>query len=202
MKKILIIGAAMLGVYGFVAIPTYNDLAGENQKVLLSYSNVQNMLRRQAELIPNLANVVEAAATHENKTFTNVAQARNDALTAIKAIEAISPADMAKNPALQKQMLDAATSANRAMVVLKQTTEAYPTLQANANFRDLMKELEGSLNRVTVARKYNQDAIFTFNSKLVKFPSNVIASTVGFSELPYYKASEADQNAPRVFEKK
>ena len=194
MKKILVIIVLAVALIfgGRYFSSTYNDLAQANQVVELSYAQLQNVLARQAELLPNMAAVAKSYATHEEKTFQEVAAARSG----LTAVAQMKPSELANNPDAQKQLIAAQTAVSNAMINMRQVTEAYPQLQANDNFKILMAELEGSINRVTVERKRNQEAVMVYNKKVVNFPTNLVAKVFSLGEKPFFKATAEQQHAP------
>lgn len=196
MKKVavIIVGAAVASAFGLATLvaSTYNELAPEDQKVALSYAQVQNVLQRQAELIPNMAEVAKGYATHEESTFREVAAARSK----MAEVALLKPSDIANNPELQKKLVDAQQASSSALASLNAVKEAYPQLQANENFKTLMTELAGSQNRITVERMRNQQAVNSYNLKVVHFPGVLVASAIGFGPKPYYQADASSQHAP------
>jgi LemA protein len=178
---------ALLG--GIIVIDTQRTLAPEHQKVDLAWSEIQNVLNRQAELIPNLAETAMGYAKHEHDTFADYAKYRS-----IGHVDGSATA----SADVQKRMEQSAALASQALVSLRNVREATPALQANDNFKRLMVELEGSINRVTVARHRAQQAIFNYNGLVVRFPTNLIAGVIGLGPIPYYQASESDQHAPKL----
>jgi LemA protein len=176
------------------AMSTQATLATKNQNVNRSYAQVQNVMQRQAELIPNLVETVKAYAKFEQDTFTQVAEARSKS----GGVTNIDASKIANDPALQKQFADAQQSLSGSIGRLLMIQEKYPELKADKGFQDLRTELTGSINRVTVERQKNQIAIQDFNNSLVVFPSNVMASMLGYTEKPYFQADASSQRAPTV----
>lgn len=179
---------------GSTAISVQREMSVEYQNVQLAYSQVQNVLNRQAELIPNLAEVAKGYAKHEQDTFAKVAAFRSNAAE----MSTKNPTDIANSTDMQKKMADAAVASQQAFIALKAVKEAYPQLQANDNFKSLMRELEGSINRVSVERRKSQQVVRDYNNKIVKFPTNLVAGMIGYHALPFYQASESDQHAPKI----
>jgi LemA protein len=110
----------------------------------------------------------------------------------------MDPAELAKNPDLQKQLIEAQAQMNQAMLSINAVREAYPQLQANENFRSLMVALEGSQNRITTERMKNQQAVQRFNMRVRSFPRSVVAHALGYAPRPYFTASAEAQVAPKV----
>lgn len=200
MKKLLIgiVGVGALTI-GWLFSTTYNEMAPEDQKVAKSYAQVQIVLARQAELIPNMAEVARGYAQHEETTFKEIAEARS----AMSAAASIKPEDLAKDPELQKKLVEAQAASSQAFMKINAVREAYPQLQANENFKTLMVELAGSQNRIAVERRRNQQAVADYNMLVVKFPKNLVAKVIGLGEKPYFAAAADQQHAPKLdFSKK
>lgn len=179
-------------VFGSIAASSYNTLVPVEEAVNVSYAQYQNQLKRQADLIPNLAEVVKSYMNMEQKTMVDTAIARaGDA-------SKVSMKDVAGNPDLQKKLVDAQSSMGRAMVTLNAVREAYPELKSSKQVDSLMVELAGTQNRVTVARGNVQRAVNEYNLYRRQFPRVVMASILGFSGKPYYQATDEEQNAPKL----
>jgi LemA protein len=189
--KALIGAGIFLVVVGGWWISTHNQIIALDQNVKLTYSQVQNVMQRQADLIPNLVATVKGTAAFERGAFTDIANARSGL-----AVGKISAEDVAKNPDLQKKLVDAQAQMGRALVQLNATREAYPELKSNKQFSDLMVELTGSQNRITVERRRNQLAVQTFNTRVLMFPASLAAG--GYAPYPYFQGSDAAQTAPQV----
>lgn len=199
MNKVIkygLLGATALGAVwvGSTAISVQRQMSVEYQNVQLAISQVQNVLNRQAELIPNLAEVAKGYAKHEQDTFAKVAAFRSNAAE----IAHKNPGDVANSTDMQQKMAETAVAGQQALFALKAVQERYPQLQANENFKTLMVELEGSINRVSTERRKSQQVIKEYNTKIVQFPTNVVASAIGYKALPFYQAAESDQHAPRL----
>lgn len=192
MKKFMIGSAIVVAALGLTMINTYNRLVPLDEKVNSTYSQYQNQLKRQADLLPMLSDVAKGYMTSEQKTMIDVATARAGDASKLKA------SDVANNPELQKKLADAQASSSRALASLTVTVERYPELKASENIKTLMTEIAGTQNRVTVARGRNQDSVTEFNREVRVFPGIIIASVIGFGVKPYYKATEEEQNAPKL----
>lgn len=193
MKKSWIIG----GVVAFVAIwalTALNGLVGLDQSVQQSYAQVQNVMQRQADLIPNLVETAKGYAGHENKTLIGVSEARSK----LSAVAKMDPEKLAKDPELQKQLIQAQNEMQKSIVELNSVREAYPQLQANSNFQTVMAELAGSQNRITVERQRNQRTVQEYNQAVLVFPRRILASLGGYQPKPYFQASETAESAPVV----
>ncbi len=184
MKKILaIIGIVILILAGGLAV-SYNGLAGSRESVETAQADVDTMLQRRADLIPNLVSIVKSYAKHETEVFDKVLAARSQMLAA---------GTMTEKAKADQQMENALESLN---VVV----ENYPELKSDTTYVSLMDELSGSENRISVARKDYNDAVKTYNTKLVKFPGNILGSALGFEKAAYFEASASASENPDVGE--
>lgn len=189
--------AAVLGTAVWTAstaISVQREMSVEYQTVQLAISQVQNVLNRQAELIPNLAEVAKGYARHEQDTFAKVAAFRSNAAE----MAAKDPKDIAGSTDMQQKMAETAVAGQQALFALKAVQERYPQLQANENFKTLMVELEGSINRVSVERRKSQQVIRDYNVKIVRFPTNMVAGVIGYKPIQFYQAADSDQHAPKL----
>lgn len=191
----------VLGVFGLVvlmfggcAVGQYNGFVTAENNVGQKYAQVQNVLQRQAELIPNLVATVQGAANFERGTLEGVTQARAQ----LSAVSKINPLELADNPDLQRQVIEAQSSVSSSLANINAVTEAYPQLQSNQQFQSLMTELAGSVNRVSVERGRAQEAVQDFNNRVQRFPGVFLANMFGFSAKPFYQAAESSQTAPQV----
>lgn len=178
----------ILGLWG---VFTYNSLVPLDQAVKSSWSQVENQYQRRSDLIPNLVNVVKGYASHEKETLEGVVTARS------KATSTTIDAGNMDEAALQRfqQSQDALSSAlSRLMVVV----ERYPELKANEQFTNLMSQLEGTENRIAVARRDFNEVAQKYNTKRQSFPTVLIAGIVGFKERPYFAAQAGSEIAPTV----
>jgi len=173
---------------------TYNKLVTLGQEVDRSWAEVENQYQRRADLVPNLVSTVQGAANFEKETLTAVTEARASVgrATITPGQAPTDPAALAKYQAAQDQL---GAALQRLMVVV----ERYPELRANQNFRDLQAQLEGTENRITVARGRFNEAAQGYNTVLKRFPTNMIAGLFGFKERPYFKATTPGaEQAPKV----
>ena len=170
MKKLI----KLLPIVGLAAVLVtsgcgYNDLQGLDEEVKGAWAEVQNQYQRRADLIPNLVATVKGAANFEQETLQKVIEARS-AATSIK-LDAQSLSD----PAMFKKFEDAQRNLSGALSRLLVVVEKYPDLKANQNFRDLQAQLEGTENRIAVARGRYGQAIVEYNKKVRFFPTNLTA---------------------------
>lgn len=198
MKKWIIIGAIILVViiiYSSIS-GSYNKMVQKDEAVKGQWGNVENVYQRRSDLIPNLVSTVKGYADFEQKTLTDVIEARSKA-TQVK----ISPENLNKESLQQFQSAQGELSStlSRLMMVVEQ----YPNLKANQNFLDLQAQLEGTENRIAVERKRFNDLSQEYNTFIRQFPKNIWASMFGFEKKVYFEAEEGAEKAPKVsFEKK
>ncbi len=181
-KVLLFLGALVVIVIAIFA-STYNSLVSYDEGIKAAWAQVENVLQRRSDLIPNLVNTVKGYAKHEKEIFENVANARA-ALLGAKTID-----DKAK----------AAGALDSAIGRLLAIAENYPQLKANENFRALQDELAGTENRIAVERKRYNDIVQAYNTTVRKFPANLIAGMFGFKQKEvYFKAEEKAKQVPEV----
>jgi LemA protein len=186
---IVIVVALLLVVSWGVGI--YNKIVPLNEKVATEWSNVETQYQRRADLIPNFVNTVKGAAEFEQETLTRVIEARAKATSVTVDPSNITPEQLQQFQAAQGEV---SSALQRLMVVV----ERYPELKATQNFRDLQVELEGTENRIAVARNNFNDAARVYNTFIKQFPNNLIASFTKFNDRPYFEAQEGTEVAPRV----
>lgn len=188
----VIIGiVALVILIGGWLMKGYNGMVNEDENVNLQWSEVENQYQRRLDLIPNLVNVVKGYAAHEKETLEGVIEARAKATQTT-----IDPSNMTEEQLsnFQKVQDGLSEALNRLMVVV----EKYPELKANENFLQLQAQLEGTENRITVARKSYNDAATIYNKLVRRFPNNMLAGIFGFSVRPQFKAQEGAESAPAV----
>jgi len=161
---------------------SYNSLVALEEQVNNRWSQVENQLARRADLIPNLVETVKGYAAHESAIFTEIADARSRLLGA---------GSVAERMAAENEL-------SSALSRLLAIAENYPTLKADANFRQLQDELAGTENRIAVARKDYNDAVTAYNTRIRRFPTVLVARLMGFEPKIYFEAPESAQQAPRV----
>jgi LemA protein len=172
----------------------YNTLQQQDEEVKAAWSEVVNQYQRRADLIPNLVETVKAYAAQEERVLVGVTEARARA----GSIQ-VTP-EVLNNPAAFAQYQQAQGALTQALKSLFAVVEAYPNLKSDANFRDLQAQLEGTENRITVARNRYIDAVRRFNTTVRQFPSNITASIFDFEVKPNFSvANEAEiSTAPQV----
>jgi len=171
----------------------YNDLQGLDEEVKGAWAEVQNQYQRRADLVPNLVATVKGAANFEQETLQKVIEARS-AATSIKL-----DAQALSDPAMFKKFEDAQRNLSGALSRLLVVVEKYPDLKANQNFRDLQAQLEGTENRVAVARGRYSKSVVEFNKKVRFFPTNLTAQyLLGMKVRENFSADPAAEKAPQV----
>lgn len=191
-KPFILIGiVALIILIGGWLMSGYNGMVNEDENVNLQWGEVENQYQRRLDLIPNLVNVVKGYASHEKETLEGVIEARAKATQTT-----IDPSNMTEEQLanFQKAQDGLSGALNRLMVVV----EKYPELKANENFLQLQAQLEGTENRITVARKSYNDAATIYNKLVRRFPNNMLAGIFGFSVRPQFKAQEGAESAPAV----
>ena len=171
----------------------YNTMQQLAEAVFKSWGDVESNLQRRADLIPNLVEVVKGYAAHEKETLQAVIEARSKA-TSVQ----LSAADLG-NPQAMQQLQAAQGALSSALARLMVVVERYPDLKANQNFLDLQNQLEGTENRINVARQRFNKAVETFNFSIRKFPNSLTNSLLlNLERKEYFKADEAAQQVPTV----
>ena len=186
MSKGIIVLIVLVIVVGFIFmqyVGVRNTLVTKDQAVKAAWSQVDIVLQRRADLIPNLVETVKGFAQQEQTVFGDIARARSALLSAGTPSEKIAA----------NQQLDGALG--RLLVIV----ENYPQLKSNENFLRLQDELAGTENRIAVERKRYNDALQDYNTYLLRFPNNLIAGFAGFKpNEAYFQASEASRQVPKV----
>jgi LemA protein len=185
----IIVGAVII-IIALVA-GGYNGLVGQRENVNRSFANLQSQYQRRADLVPNLVNTVKGAANFEQKTLTDVTEARARATSITIDPSNASPEQLAQ---YQKSQGELSQALGRLLAV----TENYPQLQAVGGFRDLQVQLEGTENRISVARNDFNSVASGYNTRIQSFPTNVTAGMFGFKPFDYFQAEEGADTAPEV----
>jgi LemA protein len=171
----------------------YNSLQTKEEGVFKAWADIESNLQRRADLIPNLVETVKGYASHEQETLTAVITARSKA-TAVQ----ITPKDLG-NPAAMQQLQEAQGNLSSALSKLMVVVERYPDLKANQNFLDLQNQLEGTENRINVARQRYNQAVEVFNASIRKFPESLTNKLLLHLERKeYFKAAPQAQEVPKV----
>lgn len=190
-NKGLIITIVVIALVAIWGISSYNGLVSMDENVSNSWANVETQYQRRSDLIPNLVNTVKGYAKHESETLESVMQARSQATQVKIDPSNCTPQQLA---AYQKAQGDVTTALGKLLAI----TENYPDLKANQNFLELQSQLEGTENRINVARKDFNDTAKKYNTSLRHFPRNIIASMFGFEKRNYFEAEAGAEKAPKV----
>lgn len=190
---VLVVLAIIVLIIVVIAGGSYNKLNTLKQDVDKHWADVQNVYQRRMDLIPNLVKTVEGAANFEKSTLTEIAEARSSVgkLT-INASQAPQTAEQIAE--FEKAQGQLGSALSRIMAV----TENYPELKANANFRDLQAQLEGTENRITVERGNFNESVKLYNTAVTSFPAVLYAGMFHFQTKPYFAATAGADKAPEV----
>jgi Uncharacterized conserved protein len=174
-----------------VGSSSYNGMVTKEEAVTSQWAQVQNAYQRRADLIPNLVATVKGYATHEQKTLTDVVEARAKATQIQLSADDLTEENLQKYQAAQGEL-------SSALGRLLMVQENYPDLKANTNFMALQDELAGTENRISTERKKFNDLAQDYNQSIRKFPRNILASIFGFEKKAYFEADPGAQSAPKV----
>ena len=186
-----IIPVGILVVVVLWAIGGYNGMVKMDEQVQNSWANVETQYQRRADLIPNLVSTVKGYAKHEQQTLEDVVKARSEATQVKVDAENLTPEKLV---AFQKAQSGVSSALGRLLAV----AENYPDLKANQNFLELQSQLEGTENRITVARKDFNDTAKSYNQAIRQFPKNILAGMFGFEKKSYFEAEAGSEKAPKV----
>lgn len=178
---LIVVAVLAVALVGYT-VKSYNGLVTLKQEVTQKESDIQTTLQRRADLIPNLVNTVKGYASHEESIMKEVSDARAALVGANNTGDQL---------AANEQMTSAL---NRLLAI----AENYPNLKANTNFIQLQDELSGTENRITQARRAYNDAVKTYNTKIQRFPTSLIAGIFNFEAFDYFQANEGAQEVPSV----
>lgn len=171
----------IIGVVGMLA-GSYNKLVEMEENVDSQWAQIENQLKRRADLIPNLVNTVKGYAEHEENVLTQITEAR-------------SSFNKANTP---EEYAEANAEFERALSNLYVVVENYPDLKANQNFTELQYELSGTENRIAAARMRYNEAVQEFNTTVKRFPTNILANIFGFEQRQYFEIDDTDREVPEV----
>ena len=189
---LVVLGIAVLIVIA-IAGGSYNRLVKLSQATDAQWAQVQNVYQRRTDLIPNLVSTVSGAANFEKSTLTEIATARAS-VGQVKINQNTAPTDAAQLAEFEKAQGGLSSALSRLLVV----SENYPELKANANFRDLQAQLEGTENRISVERGNFNTVVQSYNTAVKSFPAVFYAGMMGFKEKPYFAAVAGSDKAPAV----
>ena len=172
-KGLLIVGIIVVLIGGFL-IGSYNGLASSRENIASAQADIDTMLQRRADLIPNLVSTVKSFAAHETEVYDAVLEARTQLM----------------NASTMQDKADADAALDAALTQLNVVVEAYPELKSDTTYIGLMDELAGSENRISTARKDYNEVVRSYNQRIVTFPTSILANMFGF---PYFKESSEIQ---------
>ncbi len=188
----IVIILILVGLAGCAGCGTYNGLVTLDENVERAWADVETQYQRRADLIPNLVNTVKGATDFERETLEAVTNARARA-TSIT----ISASDLG-NPEKMQQYMEAQQQLGQSLGRLLAVAENYPQLRATEAFRDLQAQLEGTENRVNVARRDYNQSVQQYNTGVRRFPANLIAGLFGFDRRTPFEAESGAEVAPEV----
>ena len=191
MKKGALITIAIVVAILLWGVTGYNSLVGLEESVNNQWSQVETQYQRRSDLIPNLVNTVKGYATHEKSTLTEVVEARSKATQMTVDPRTLTPEKLAEFQQVQGEL-------SSALGKLLAIRENYPDLKANDQFIALQAQLEGTENRITVARGNFNNSSKEYNVKIRRFPKNILAAIFGFDKRPYFEADVGSERAPQV----
>ena len=190
MKNALIVIGILVIIFGMGSC-SYNGMVKQDEDVKSKWGTVESQYQRRADLIPNLVATVKGVANFEQSTLVQVTDARARATSITVDPSKLTPDAIQKYQAAQGQL---STALGRLLVA----SENYPELKANENFSALQAQLEGTENRINFARDDFNTAVQDYNSKILSFPSNLIAGIGGFTPKGYFQAEAGSDKAPTV----
>lgn len=188
---VIIVIVAVVLVLFFWIKGMYNSMVRTDETVSQAWAQVENVYQRRADLVPNLVATVKGYAEHESSTLEAVVEARAKATQATVDPSTLSEEELARFMSAQNEL---GTAIGRLLV----SVERYPDLKANQNFLELQAQLEGTENRINVARKNFNDAAKAYNTTIRRFPKNILAGMFGFDKRAYFEAAEGAEQAPQV----
>ena len=194
MKKgcigLIVLGVIALALFGWVK-SSYNGLVADQESVETAWAQVENVYQRRADLIPNLVNTVKGYAQHEQSTFEAVVNARSKATSITIDPSNVTPEKLQE---FQQAQGELASALGRLIAI----SESYPDLKASEQFKELQAQLEGTENRINVARtNFNKEAQ-KYNTTIRTFPKNLFAGMLGFTQRAYFEAEAGANQAPKV----
>lgn len=204
MKKTYIILGAIAGVILLMIVwiaGSYNGMLTQEQSVDNAWSNVESQYQRRKDLIPNLERTVKAYTKYEGDTYLAVTKARSAAMTAQEDAAAVTHEGAPTDEQQMQRFMDAQDNARRALdIYVNAVKEAYPDLKSSQNFADFQAQLEGTENRIQIAREEYNAAVKEYNIKVRKFPNVLISGMLGFGKRSMFQAEAGARRAPQVFE--
>lgn len=190
-KLVLIVMLGVLAVVVIWGIGRYNAIITAEENVNTAWSQVENQYQRRADLVPNLVETVKGYAAHESETLDNVIAARAKTTQIVLDPTNATAEQIAAFQAAQGEL-------SQALGRLMAVSENYPDLKASQNFSTLQAQLEGTENRITVARSNFNEMARQFNTLIRRFPTNIIANMVNAEKRLYFEAADDAHQAPKV----
>lgn len=184
----------VLGIVAVVlvwGVSAYNGLVSKDEQVASAWANVETVYQRRADLIPNLVNTVKGYAAHESETLAQVTEARAKSTSMTIDPSTATPAQM---EAWMRAQGEVGSAIGRLIAI----SENYPELKADKNFLELQKQLEGTENRISTERRKYNETVRLYNTKIRRFPTNLIAGMFGFEKRVMFEAQEGAEVAPVV----
>lgn len=179
----ILIGLIVIAIVVIIyLIRVYNTLVAMNEKINVSWSQIDVVLKQRADLIPNLVETIKGAGNYEKDTLTSIVEARNKVLGA----------------STQKESIEANSELSQTLSRLLSLTEAYPDLKVNQNFLNLQSELSGLENKIAKYRQFFNDMVYDYNRYRQAFPKSFVASMFHFEKADYIEMSEEEKNTPHV----
>jgi len=199
LKRGMIVGCSIAGGLLLViiilviwAVGAYNNLVTLNEEVTQTWGQVENQYQRRADLIPNLVSTVKGYADFERGVLTDVTEAR------AKVSQMNVTPEVLNDPQAFQRFQQAQGELSGALSRLLVTVENYPQLKANENFLQLQQQLEGTENRINVARNRFNEVVQRYNTTIKRFPTTIFAGIFNFNEKQYFKSAPGAENAPKV----
>jgi LemA protein len=182
----------LLLIVGGMGVSKYNQLKSRRVNVERAWAEIDNQYKRRYELVPNLVETVKGAADFEKSTLTELTEAR------ASVGRAQLPDDLPSDPAQLEAYMRAQQNLSGALSRLLLVAENYPQLRATENFRSLQDQLEGTENRIAVARRDYVDAVAAYNTTVETFPANIVAGFTGMEKLPQFSGAPEEKAVPKV----
>ena len=185
--------ALLGGIWGF-----YNSVVEKQEVVDNAWAKIQVQYQRRLDLIPNLVETVKGYAAHESETLESVTRARAGLSDAYNAADSLMKTTPDNAAAFERYNTSQAQLGRAFNVYVNAVREAYPDLKANTQFENLQKQIEGTENRISMARTDYTNTVQDYNLKIKRFPGNLFASFFGFEAKPQFEADSEAQSAPKV----
>jgi len=195
MRRLILLSIAMFAAFGLSGC-SYNELTAQQQNVKAKWANVESALQRRADLIPSSMTTAQTAAVQEQEVFGQIANARSQLLNATSAAPQGASGD--KSPEQKQAVIDANNSFGGTLGRLLSLQEQYPELRSSELFLNLQNQLEGTENRINIARQDYNAAVQQYNTTRNSFPAVLTSGLLGFSEEPSFQADPGARTAPQL----